>query len=55
MSYLKGKLWQADTAGFGIDITGTEEYREADIIHLHWINQGMVSLSCLERMIKDGK
>lgn len=55
MSYLKGKLWQADTAGFGIDITGTEEYREADIIHLHWINQGMVSLFCLERMIKDGK
>ena len=55
MSYLKGRLWQADTAGFGIDITGTEEYREADIIHLHWINQGMISLSCLERMIKDGK
>lgn len=55
MSYLKGKLWQADTADFGIDITRTEEYKEADIIHLHWINQGMVSLSCLKKMIKDGK
>lgn len=55
MSYMKGKLWQADTARFGIDITRTEVYREADVIHLHWINQGMVSLSCLERMIKDGK
>ena len=55
MSYLKGKLWQADTADFGIDITRTEEYEEADIIHLHWINQGMVSLSCLKKMIKDGK
>ncbi|MBO7067202.1 MAG: glycosyltransferase [Bacteroidaceae bacterium] len=55
MSHLKGKQWQADTADFGIDITKTEEYKEADIIHLHWINQGMVSLSCLTRMIKDGK
>ena len=55
MSYLRGKLWQADTADFGIDITRTEEYKEADIIHLHWINQGMVSLSCLKKMIKDGK
>ena len=55
MSYLRGKLWQADTADFGIDITKTEEYKEADIIHLHWINQGMISLSCLKQMIKDGK
>ena len=55
MSYLKGKLWLADTADFGIDITKTNEYKEADIIHLHWINQGMVSLSCLKQMIKDGK
>jgi glycosyltransferase involved in cell wall biosynthesis len=55
MSRLKGKLWEADTADFGINITGTDEYKEADIIHLHWINQGMVSLSCLRRMMKDGK
>ena len=55
MAYLKGKLWQADTADFGINVTKTEEYEEADFIHLHWINQGMISLSCLEKMIKDGK
>ena len=55
MSHLKGKLWQADTADFGINITKTDEYKEADIIHLHWINQGMVSLSCLKQIIKDGK
>ena len=55
MSHLKGKLWQADTADFGINITKTNEYKEADVIHLHWINQGMVSLSCLKQMIKDGK
>jgi len=55
MAYLRGKLWQADTADYGIDITKTDEYKKADIIHLHWVNQGMVSLSCLERMIRDGK
>jgi glycosyltransferase involved in cell wall biosynthesis len=55
MAYLKGKLWQADTADFGINITKTEEYKEADIIHLHWINQGMLSLSGLKKMIEDGK
>lgn len=55
MSHMKGKLWQADTADFGIDVTKTDEYKETDVIHLHWINQGMVSLSCLKQMIKDGK
>ncbi|MBR4644149.1 MAG: glycosyltransferase [Bacteroidaceae bacterium] len=55
MAYMKGKLWQADTAEFGINVTKTDEYKEADVIHLHWINQGMISLSCLEKMIKDGK
>jgi len=55
MSYMRGKLWQADTADFGIDITKTDEYKEADVIHLHWINQGMVSISCLKQMMKDGK
>ena len=55
MSHLRGKLWQADTADFGINITKTDEYKEADVIHLHWINQGMVSLSGLKQMIKDGK
>ena len=29
MSHLKGKLWEADTADFGINITGTDEYKEA--------------------------
>ena len=55
MSHLRGKLWQADTADFGINITKTDEYKEADVIHLHWINQGMVSLSGLKQMVKDGK
>lgn len=49
------KTWPYDTAGFGLDIMDTPEYRNADVIHLHWINQGMLSLRQLERMVRDGK
>lgn len=48
-------MWQADIANVGIDITRTAEYREADVIHLHWVNQGMLSLSVIEKILRDGK
>ena len=48
-------LWATDIALFGQDITKTKEYKEADVIHLHWINQGFLSLSQIKRFIKDGK
>ena len=28
----------------GFDLTKTDEYNKADIIHIHWINQGVISL-----------
>ena len=37
---------------FGFDITNTKEYKEADIIHLHWLNQGFISLSSLSKINK---
>ena len=37
---------------FGFDITKTKEYKEADIIHLHWLNQGFISLSSLSKINK---
>jgi len=37
---------------FGFDITNTKEYREADIIHIHWLNQGFISLSSLSKINK---
>lgn len=49
------RMWQADIANVGIDITTTREFQEADIIHLHWINQGMLSLGCIERILNSGK
>ena len=38
--FSKRNLWATDTALIGQDITRTKEYQEADVIHLHWINQG---------------
>lgn len=49
------RMWLCDTGGLGIDITRTPEYRRADVVHLHWINQGMLSLRTIERILRDGK
>ena len=53
--FSKKELWAPDIALFGQDITHTKEYKEADVIHLHWVNQGFLSLSNIRQFIKDGK
>lgn len=35
----KKNLFAVDIANTGTDITSLPEFREADLIHLHWINQ----------------
>lgn len=37
---------------FGFDITKVKEYKEAEIIHLHWLNQGFINLSSLSKINK---
>ena len=37
---------------FGLDITKIEEYKNADIIHFHWLSQGFVSLKSLSKINK---
>ena len=49
------QTWQYDLASDGIDILSTPEYNEADVIHLHWVNQGMLSLRQLKQMLLSGK
>lgn len=49
------RLFEVDIANSGLDITNTREFEEADIIHLHWINQGMLSLKGIEKILKSGK
>ena len=48
-------LWSVDTARFGNDITRHPAFREADVIHLHWTNQAMLSLADLRRIMHSGK
>jgi len=43
------------TASFGMDISQITEIVEADILHLHWINKGFLSLRALESLFKLGK
>ena len=49
------ELWATDIALCGQDITKTKEYKEADVIHLHWVNQGFLSLSTIEKIAGSGK
>ena len=51
----RSRLWQADIANAGINITATRAFQEADVIHLHWINQGMVSLDEMGKILQSGK
>ena len=53
--FSKNHLFEIDTASAGSDITSLPEFREADIIHLNWINQGMLSLSSIRKIVKSGK
>lgn len=48
-------LFEVDIANAGTDITTLPEFREADIIHLHWINQGMLSIGDIRRILASGK
>jgi len=42
-------------ANIGVDISEHPLVRDADIIHLHWINQGYISLKGLEKLFETGK
>lgn len=49
------RLFEVDIANCGADITQLPDFQEADIIHLHWINQGMLSLDDIRRILQSGK
>lgn len=51
----KENLFQVSIANTGTDILHSALVKEADVIHIHWINQGMLSLSDIKRLIDSGK
>lgn len=45
-----GNIFSTGLVGF--DFTKTEAYKQADIIHLHWVNAGMVNIKHLSKVDK---
>lgn len=48
-------LFDVSIANTGIPVTKLPEFREADVVHLHWINQGLLSVNEIERIVASGK
>lgn len=55
LHFSKQHLWEIDIANSGSDITRLREFQEADVVHLSWVNQGMLSLNSIRKIIKSGK
>ena len=55
LHFSRKHLFEIDMANAGSDITRLPEFQEADIIHLHWVNQGMLSLSGIRKILRSGK
>ncbi len=55
LHFSRQHLWEVDMATSGTDITRLREFQEADVIHLSWINQGMLSLKNIRKIIRSGK
>lgn len=53
--FSRKNLWAIDIANTGYDITQLPEFQEANVIHLHWVNQGFLSLDNIERILASGK
>lgn len=55
LHFRREHLFEIDVANAGTDITQLPEFQEADVIHLHWINQGMLSLKGIRKILTSGK
>ena len=55
LHFSRQHLFEVDIANAGSDITKLPEFKEADVIHLHWINQGMLSLKGIQKILQSGK
>ena len=53
--FKKNNLFAVDIANTGTDITNLPEFKQADVIHLHWINQGMISLKNLRKILESAR
>ncbi len=50
--YRHRKRWIFSTGLVGYNFTGTPQYKDADVVHLHWINSGFVNMAHLAKVDK---
>lgn len=48
-------LFDISIANTGIPVTKLPAFKEADVIHLHWVNQGMLSVNEIGEILASGK
>ena len=53
--FSKENLFDISIANTGFSVTEHPEFKKADIIHLHWINQGMLSVNEIGKILASGK
>lgn len=53
--FSKNNLFAVSIANTGFDISNFDAVKEADVIHIHWINQGFLSLSDINKISSLGK
>jgi len=51
----RNHLFDVSIANTGVSITELPEFKEADVVHLHWINQGMLSVKEIGQILASGK
>lgn len=51
----KNNLFAIDTFAMGNDIADLPSVKRADVVHLHWVNQAMLSFRTLEKLMATGK
>lgn len=55
LHFRKKHLFEIDIANSGNDITSLSVFKKSDVIHLAWINQGMLSLNSIKKIITSDK
>lgn len=48
-------LFDISIANTGVSVINRPEFKAADVIHLHWTNQGMLSLCEIGKIVRSGK
>lgn len=55
MRFHRKNLFKTDTAAFGLPLWHHPVVREADVVILNWVNQGMLSLKGVNKLCRAGK